>query len=355
MPLQQKMSVLWVTKSVAKIRRKNKLLKIYLYLCKTKLRNLQTIDILKKIYTTLIIGVMTMVMLLVSGCEKEPVQGSLSIAGMLDGLFSINKEGDQVHFSRGNLQYQASTDTWRFAEHQWDYVGNANNGNVSVGGQKCNNANISSTYGGWIDLFGWGTSGWSSGAVAYRPWSTSTSNPDYYPGRVYTNGLTGNYVNADWAWHNAINNGGGKPHQWRVLTSGEWKYLFDTRSTPSKIRYAKATVNDVEGVILLPDNWSASYYTLNSTNTLGAAFSTNTIDATSWANKLEAHGAVFLPSGGYRWGTYVFYMGYGAYWSSTPNGKYNAYHLDFDAYGLYATNRSYRSNGLSVRPVRDKF
>ena len=64
--------------------------------------------------------------------------------GSLPGLFTINADGDQVHFSQGNLQYQASTNTWRFAEHQYDYVG-------------ADNANISATYTGWIDLFVWGT------------------------------------------------------------------------------------------------------------------------------------------------------------------------------------------------------
>ena len=301
----------------------------------------------------MIVGILSIGVLLAAGCEKEPIQGPSSVAGVLGGLFTINDEGGQVRFSRGNLQYQASTGTWRFAEHQWDHVGNATNGNVYIGSVKSNNADISNTYSGWIDLFGWGTSGWRSGAVNYQPWATSTSNPEYYPGGSYNNGLTGNYIEADWAWHNAISNGGGKPHQWRVLTSSEWRYLFNTRATTSKIRYAKATVNDVTGVVLLPDDWSKSYYTLNSTNTVNASFTTNTIDANTWASKLETYGAVFLPSSGYPRGTYVSYTGYGGYWSSSPNGKYNAYHLDFDAYGLYATNRSYRSNGLSVRPVRD--
>ncbi len=39
---------------------------------------------------------------------------------------------------------------------------------------------VSATYDGWIDLFGWGTIGWSNGANAYQPWATSTSNSDYY-------------------------------------------------------------------------------------------------------------------------------------------------------------------------------
>ena len=61
----------------------------------------------------------------------------------LSGLFSVSAD-KQVYFSQGNLQYQASTDTWRFAENQYDMIGN-------------DNANVSSSYSGWIDLFGWGT------------------------------------------------------------------------------------------------------------------------------------------------------------------------------------------------------
>ena len=42
--------------------------------------------------------------------------------GILSGAFSVG-ESTQVHFSQGNLQYQASTQTWRFAENQYDYIG----------------------------------------------------------------------------------------------------------------------------------------------------------------------------------------------------------------------------------------
>lgn len=80
--------------------------------------------------------------------------------GGINALFTIIEDGDKVYFSQGNLQYQASTNTWRFAEHQWDYVGEGNN-------------NISPNYNGWIDLFGWGTSGYNHGAVCYQPWSIS--------------------------------------------------------------------------------------------------------------------------------------------------------------------------------------
>ena len=35
-----------------------------------------------------------------------------------------------LKFSKGNLQYRASTNTWRFAEHQWDFVGSGSKGTV---------------------------------------------------------------------------------------------------------------------------------------------------------------------------------------------------------------------------------
>ena len=37
--------------------------------------------------------------------------------GALCNIFSVG-ENKTVHFSKGNLQYQASTNTWRFAEEQ---------------------------------------------------------------------------------------------------------------------------------------------------------------------------------------------------------------------------------------------
>ena len=51
--------------------------------------------------------------------------------GAINGLFSVSGSR-QVYFSRGNLQYQASTNTWRFAEHQYDYIGNPSLKNESA-------------------------------------------------------------------------------------------------------------------------------------------------------------------------------------------------------------------------------
>lgn len=86
--------------------------------------------------------------------------------GSLNGLFSVGAS-KKVFFSQGNLQYQASTNTFRFAPLQTESIGE-------------DNSNISSTYSGWIDLFGWGTSGYNHGATSYQPWSSSTNNSYYY-------------------------------------------------------------------------------------------------------------------------------------------------------------------------------
>jgi glycosyltransferase involved in cell wall biosynthesis len=64
--------------------------------------------------------------------------------GGIPGQFSINENGKKVIFSQGNLQYNPAENIWRFAEKQYDMIG-------------ADNANISPTYNGYIDLFGWGT------------------------------------------------------------------------------------------------------------------------------------------------------------------------------------------------------
>lgn len=261
--------------------------------------------------------------------------------GALNGAFTINASGEQVQFSQGNLQYQASTDTWQFAEHQWDYVGNANSA-------------ISQTNSGWIDLFGWGTSGYSHGAVAYQPWSTSTNYSDYWVyGQSNYNLYDGN-GQADWGY-NAISNGGNTENiGWRTLTQPEWNYVFNTRNTTSGIRYAKATVNGVNGVVLLPDNWTTATYALSNTNDSGANFTSNTITADDWTNVLEANGAVFLPAAGSRRGASVYYAGSdGTYWSALYSNSSYVYGLNFYSGGLNASNGiDNRNVGHSVRLVR---
>ena len=278
--------------------------------------------------------------------------------GAIDGKFTINEDGGRVYFSQGNLQYQASTDTWRFAENQWDYVGTQtpdNQGNVGGTVSGSDNRNISSTYSGWIDLFGWGTSGWDSGNTYYQPWSSADYDESnwgqlYGPPGLYN--LTGSYANADWGVYNPISNGGNTANQWRTLTDLEWEYVFITRATTSGIRYAKANVNNVNGVILLPDDWSSSTYSLSNANNDEADFSSNTLTGSQWST-LEQVGAVFLPAAGYRYGTSVSNGGYyGDYWSASYGNSSRAYGVHFHDLGLYTYSDNYRDYGLSVRLVR---
>jgi hypothetical protein len=262
--------------------------------------------------------------------------------GALKGEFTINGSGGKVYFSKGNLKY--SNGTWSFHEQQYDRCFTSNGDVTSY---------YTST--GTFDLFGWGTSGWDNGNTYYRPWDTNNSNGGSY-GPLGQYDLTGTYANADWGVYNPISNGGNQANQWRTLTQPEWTYIFNTRTTSSGIRYAKAQVNGVNGVILLPDDWSASYYSLSNTNQNGALFGSNEISSTQWST-LEQHGAVFLPAAGQRNGTSVGDVGsYGLYWSASYQYQYDnyAYYVSFsDSHLNPQNNYAYRYYGRSVRLVRD--
>ena len=271
--------------------------------------------------------------------------------GGIGGVFSVNSNGGRVYFSQGNLQYQASTHTWRFASQQWELVGEGN-------------ANISSTYSGWIDLFGWGTSGWDNGNTYYLPADYEDTYErmvndgwGYGPtdGEHFDLDLTGHYANADWGVFNPISNGGNRSGLWRTLTSEEWEYVFHQRNTTSGSRFAKAEVNGVNGIILLPDNWNASTYALRGTNSNSAYYVTNTVSSMDWNNVLEPAGAVFLPAAGSRYATTISaYDGEyakGFYWSSTHDVDYGAMLLNFTRGTLLLTLSQYRYVGSSVRVV----
>ena len=225
--------------------------------------------------------------------------------GTLNGKFTINASGDKVYFAQGNLQAvctsadgNAATPenfTWRFAEHQWDYIGGTNNlidGNGSVSAA------------GTVDLFSWvGASSTLTGTAAYGLTNAGGG----------TDG-TGNNANdklkSDWG--NLFGDG------WFTLSGDEWAYLLNTRSTASGVRFAKANVNNVPGIIVLPDDWSTSYYALNSTNTASVGFDANVISSADWISSLEAHDAVFLPIAGLRIGGSIVNIGVqGFYWTST--------------------------------------
>ncbi|MBR6081870.1 MAG: InlB B-repeat-containing protein [Salinivirgaceae bacterium] len=248
--------------------------------------------------------------------------------GAVSGKFSIGA-GKQVWFSQGNLQYLAISDTWRFAENQWDCTFQTN-GEITVANDT------------WNDLFGWGTSGWQSGATAYQPNCTDSDNNHYNPGGSLANSLTGDYAEADWGVHNAISNGGNTKGLWRTLTQAEWEYLYNRGDNT----HGFTKIGDMNGIVFLPDGCNAiieSSYTI-----------------AEW-KQMEALGAVFLPAAGcineYR--ILINFNDNGPYWSSSSNSNTEGYVYYFwfkvsDGGAVDAAGTgTYREFGHPVRLVQD--
>ena len=255
---------------------------------------------------------------------------SAATEGALGGVFSVSTS-KQVVFSRGNLQYQANGDFWRFAEHQYDYVGGLTGGNVSYAFSRCNNTLIDRTYDGWIDLFGWGT--------GEEPWLSSDNLVDY---GVFT----------DWG-RNTILNGGILNDGWRTLDWEEWFYLLTQRPNAEKLR-GQASVEKVHGYVLLPDNWELPK---KLTFTPEAnSWTTNVYTSKQWA-QMEKAGAVFLPAGGFRAGQEVNVVGVmGFYWSSSlfnDLASGDGRDFFFSEKRIGPRDHEKRFYGLSVRLVLD--
>ena len=258
---------------------------------------------------------------------RYTVSNAVSVCTIVDQFttkdgtnFSVSAT-KEVTFSPGNLQYHPANNEWRFAPSQLDYIGDAN-------------SNCSSTYNGWLDLFGYSTSANNFGV------STSEDDKDY----------SGSFV--DWGTNQI---GADAPNTWRTLTYDEWKYLLNIRPNASSLK-GVAQVNGVNGLILLPDNWTCpagvtfkSGFYSEWGDDYYAAYQTFT--ASEWS-KLEAAGAVFLPAAGYRIGSNMWSVREAVnYWSATENDRY-AYCLFFEssAGDMYDGNRC---QGRSVRLVKD--
>ena len=252
------------------------------------------------------------------------------------GVFSVSAD-KQVTFSQGNLQYTQSTNTWSFAENQWEVIGTDNviGGSVSSDPISGIDSKEGTALADKVDLFGWSTAANNFGV------STSKSSSDYI----------GSFV--DWGT-NTIGNDA--PNTWRTLTEDEWYYLLNNRNNASSLCGA-AQVNGVNGLIFLPDNWTcpagvtfkSGFHSSDGTEYYAAY---QTFTAEQWS-KLEKSGAVFLPAAGARNGSDVLYVqGHGNYWSTTGDGSYYAYPFGFYSGGA-DIGFSGRGCGQSVRLVKD--
>ena len=281
-----------------------------------------------------------------SACSKddeqtEPTASAFDADGATTALFSVSPT-KQVHFSRGNLQFQASTGTWRFAEKQY----------ICCGGD---NGNIAEHYDGWSDLFGWGTSGWESGAVEYQPWAISVDYSDYWPGGSPYNSLVDDFAEADWGVHNAISNGGNRAGIWSTLTGDEWVYLLGDSDKRSG-KWAVATIDGLHGMVVLPDDWECPNG-LSFISGQPSGWETNSYTVDEW-ERMEQAGAIFLPAAGMRQGTtcgrFAFWPNAtGLYWSSTGADESAAFGVNFIGSDYIWPGHGGRSWGCSVRLVKE--
>ena len=247
--------------------------------------------------------------------------------GAINGLFSVG-ENQQVYFSQGNLQYKESI--WRFAEHQWNFCG----GSEYLTGVVYGNVEE-----GWMDLFGWGTSGYDHGAVCYQPWSSSSNDFNYWAYGDWQYNLFDQTGQADWGY-NTISNGGNQENLWRTPTIEEWEYLFNTRTmTNGGPRYTIGKhIEGVHGVVLYPDDYT------------GPEVSSD-LSAAEWSI-YESLGCVFLPGAGDRAIAFQ-YPSHGYYWSASSDNSDHAQNLWFKESQVSPHSRDWRYLGFSVRLIHD--
>ena len=249
------------------------------------------------------------------------------------GTFSVS-ETKQVTFSPGNLQYIQSTNTWSFANAQYEVIGTDNVIGGSVTSDIHGDGKLGTALADKVDLFGWSTS------ATYFGVNTSIDENDY----------SGSFV--DWGTNKIGNDA---PNTWRTLTYDEWYYLRYNRTNANDL-CGVAQVNGVNGLIFLPDNWvcpeGVTFKSgFHSDYTAEAYGQYQAFTADQWS-KLESAGAVFLPAAAYRYGTNVaFVQGIGCYWYATEvsDGAYCLYFYSDQADML----EMYRATGRSVRLVQD--
>ena len=251
-------------------------------------------------------------------CESnDPNVGSGTFASK---PFTVDAK-KKVVFSPGNLQYQPSTNLWRFADQQYDYIGELN-------------VEVSPNYDGWIDLFPYG----------------SGDNPTYVcdENDYYDYYYDANFV--DWG----KNMKSDPSNRWYTLSKDEWLYLLEERDNAKEL-WGIGTVNHVKGVILLPDNWlipkDLSFYP-------GAdekyGWNLNVYLANDW-QKMEKNGAVFLPASGVCETDFGldYDAGWGAYWTSTALDGTCAYYMELNTTRFVLDRFGTRYYRYAVRLVKD--
>ncbi len=246
----------------------------------------------------------------------------------LPGKFTVNADGKQVTFSKGEMEYNRSKDLFQVASNQWEERAGSNQWFADT-------TNIN-----WFDLFGWGT---GDDLMKYDTLNSA------YP--AFT----------DWGTKD-IRNIACAPGTLRTLSADEWDYILNSRPDAANKRTIGGIIQMVEhedtifmkGAILLPDEFEMPeglHMNMNATT-----YRTNIYMPKDWA-RLEANGAVYFPLNAYRNGLKVLdekssTPTAGHYWTSTADGDANAKAIKIDENG-WVIESAPRAYGMGVRLVKD--
>ncbi|MCQ2051575.1 MAG: fimbrillin family protein [Bacteroidaceae bacterium] len=244
----------------------------------------------------------------------------------LPGVFTVADDGAgnvrKVQFARGNLWYQNGVfhnenEQYAFSSSDWEKDGH-------------------------ISHFMWCKSASESVKKEYSETGIGTND------NLFTNaGPTEPNENF------AVN---GQKGFWRTLSgggNGEWEYLIK-RKNGTLCKSGVKVCSSENCLILLPDDWKWGVNGVSDNWQDGGYPETSTEGKVTWKT-MEAAGAVCLPAAGFRNGkfgyTYVYYVGDGYYWSSTPDNYNNAYSLYFHSGNVNPANSDLRSRAYAVRLV----
>ena len=244
---------------------------------------------------------------------------------LIPGLFTVNSDGKQVFFSRGNLYWNDLE--YCFEDNQYTV-------HTKSSAEPKNH----------IAHFYWSKS--SDVARSLSNYSDAGTSSDVF----FAN-------NPEFK----VNEHTG----WSVLTSGEWKYLLDTRNQDNK--FAKAKIHNMNGLLIFPDGYSlpSGYISdgetgMSKSNDKKAGFPSENIPDETWFG-MDAAGVVFLPAAGYRRGepgfpdpANVSKVGSdGYYWSASPSSDDDAFDLRFSSGNVSPYDNDARNRAQSVRLVTE--
>lgn len=251
------------------------------------------------------------------GATIRPVCNDGSITptipdGTLSGKFTVNAEGKQVYFSKGNLWYNGSCFQFEDEQYCFRHYYGINNDQAYL-----NEGSVTTTPENTVGSFFWSKNASVACGKSYSD-ATAAQTDIFFTNATETSAKQDFSVSV-----------GGKSWTgvWRTLSKDEWEYLINHNGS------AWATINNVKGRIIFCDGYLGN----------------------KQAQFTEIpEGCAFLPAAGNRSDSGAEEPGnYAGYWSSSANEDYGAFNFIFDRDGLDPANHEERNFGSTIRLVTD--